>query len=871
MPHPLPPQYLEAEILAFPFSSVDAFQSPIFSLTSTDHLTLDTPTSSLAQRLEQHLRLRAAGLSLDSIRTLRDSIWFEQRPQSVSLAQLLVRTANHTLEPQGARVSLHYTGACSTPSIDRVSHFRWLSLAIPDDLLIAARYAPLSCDPPADLVDASSPLLHQLLNEAPLANLHLHLGAAFSFSLLWTSLMASISHEPPSFKAKHSPPLPDFAQLLACTALSRILMAAFLWRFQRSTTCPPFHDFLTLPNGLHSIVERMNWPWGTTNAHQLIHTALSSLNGGPGNTSMPRLCSLLRHLQGPRNTSPLSCPRDLVVRDPLAGWLHPIHPGASPETRFAQHAIAYLLRHEQDRAFAALFWQYTRLRNITFRWLTQERGTAGLDWFSVHYDRIKAIRNKDLLQPIRLDAALELESNDLRLGALEARSAPESDWVKIRDEARQIAKSAFRFEPKPGKPKPEVGLILHFIKEPCHPDTKIPHADPRLFAHRMRFGAYAYQKLRETKAIETALRNHPELLLILRGIDVASTELSIPTWTLLPMFDRLRKASLHASSHLAHTHPRAGIPPFRVTCHAGEDFRTHVEGLRRIHEWIEFGALREGDRIGHALALGEHPEFWAHEHPTLVQPAEERLDDLLWELDRYGRGCFPVDGARLEWIRREALKHARGIYGDDHWTTDLLIEARRLRHDISFLERLGYPFLNSLSYEKGACGLAYRYLTDGSVYVRGQQAVHIQAGPHETAMLMQAQSWLATQLNRMEMSVESNPSSNMLIGDMHSMERHPSLRMQPVGIASAAGQGLQPRVILSINDDDPLTFATSLGREYVYMYSAIIRAGAKSEDALNWLRARRDDGYRARFTLPASALREYLDKVCPEIGATVPK
>src|SRR6185436_13335245 len=109
-----------------------------------------------------------------------------------------------------------------------------------------------------------------------------------------------------------------------------------------------------------------------------------------------------------------------------------------------------------------------------------------------------------------------------------------------------------------------------------------------------------------------------------------------PTWVFLPLLSRLLDASRIAAAALA---SRGRIPPFRFTLHAGEDFRRLAEGLRRIHEPIEFaGGLRPGDRIGHAVALGTPPDRWLESADATPQPRMERLDDLLWEAARYRAG-----------------------------------------------------------------------------------------------------------------------------------------------------------------------------------------------------------------------------------------
>jgi hypothetical protein len=67
------------------------------------------------------------------------------------------------------------------------------------------------------------------------------------------------------------------------------------------------------------------------------------------------------------------------------------------------------------------------------------------------------------------------------------------------------------------------------------------------------------------------------------------------------------------------------------------------------------------------------------------------------------------------------------------------------------------------------------------------------------------------------------------------------------------------RVALSINTDNPLTFATCLADEYTHLYCALVREGVPATVAQEWLDRAREAGWRSRFTLEASADPEVLD------------
>jgi hypothetical protein len=157
----------------------------------------------------------------------------------------------------------------------------------------------------------------------------------------------------------------------------------------------------------------------------------------------------------------------------------------------------------------------------------------------------------------------------------------------------------------------------------------------------------------------------------------------------------------------------------------------------------------------------------------ICQPAEERLDDLLWGMDRYQRGDLPADTGRLEYVRAEAVRIGRDLHHPDRPDVDDLVAARRLRHLPEMLAKAGYPFLRA------------------------------------------------------------------------------------PGVTSE-------RVLVSVNTDNPITFASSLADEFAHLYFALLGRGVAADDALRWLDRARENGYASRFMLRASTLPEALGEVARE-------
>ncbi len=117
---------------------------------------------------------------------------------------------------------------------------------------------------------------------------------------------------------------------------------------------------------------------------------------------------------------------------------------------------------------------------------------------------------------------------------------------------------------------------------------------------------------------------------VLRGVDVCTDELGVPNWVLAPILGHVRLAADSACRELRRVFEIV-VPPLRTTVHVGEDFVHLLSGLRRVDEALSHFGMREGDRIGHGLALGVDPRAWVRSAGRVPLAREERLFDLAWE------------------------------------------------------------------------------------------------------------------------------------------------------------------------------------------------------------------------------------------------
>jgi hypothetical protein len=872
---------LSAEAEAWPFLSSQGFVLGAVALERLAPGVLAPATEAMARELEERLRLRGRGLSLTELRGVRDHAWFGEDPQgaqadgpTVYLGEYLRRLSDRYLEPAGAKVQLREAPLSSRAgTVSPFSAWRWISLLLPPDLLISACYAAGAQDPPESRVSLVGSQLAHMLNE-PVAETHLHEKAAFSFAQLWTSWMGGFLRSAPKVSQSQLPPSEGwpfgsqtaFYSMLLAAAIVRLLMAGYLLRL----TAGHKQSFAAFSREAVEHATSRHWhPLGRAECLHRCGAAMQMLLKGSKGPGLAELGHAYRLLVGRRNPSRPGSIEQIYSADPIAAWMPGVPGKVLPEALFSTRAQRAIRSGLADADFTRFFWQYQRVRCRANAFLILEPGTAGLDWFQRYFERLKGLRGD--LDATLLDAALEHESADLHLGALELRRTPPQTWIEVCHDVQKLAEGGLAFhrrnQNRAGFQAPEIGVTYHFLKDRIntrHPQKRL-HADPEGNGTGVRFGDWFAEQQRRSQAIAGALRRFPSMLVFIRGLDFASTELAVPAWATLGSLAEARRASVQAAWMLGARSDalpsREDVPALRVTYHVGEDFRRLVEGLRRIHELMDFGLIRQGDRIGHGVALGIDPRDWARNAGTAFQPAEERIDDLLWELERYQRGDFGSGSTRREQVRAELRRLIRETYLDPTPDLDMYLEARRLRHSPSLLERMGYPRRVSLGgsdpHPSDALEILRRYLTSTVWFRRGEQPIPVVHDDAEITMLHEAQRWLRRLLGRMEITVESNPSSNLLTSDLGTLGAHPALKLT-LGASGARRQRSSSRLpeaplLVSINTDDPITFATRLADEFAYLYSALLQSGYTAQEALTWIERVRNAGWRSRFTVPASA------------------
>lgn len=880
-PRLVPEAYIRAEVASFPLVSGCAFEQCVTELAPQVN---DEQTQRLWKACEKELSEH--GWSVDRLIAIRDFFWFRdgrlptRSTRPLPLHRYLRNLANVHLKREYGITEIEHRD--DTTAFEAITHYRWLTFALPDDLLLAAT----GVDPPPSRVDIEPPLVVRRLLDRGVAEIHQHVSAGMSFPILWVSILAALANPDLREDVLDSPNLifgdsrTTISWLLA-GATARALLVEFL--LQRSSDVQR--------RSLHEFVDQITKGWGLQLRHTLEEALLALYTGQKSELpDFEALRSLYEAVHPSARSLTTDPPRtvDRIWRrcDPIAVRLRLTRPNAG-EQWLMLHGLRWLEDLERsgeseeqlDQSFHRLFWQVVRLRCMCYQTVVQRPMTAGLQWFIRFQGRLKKIRA--VLRRSRAEISYEVAGCEQPIAAMELRTSVAETPFKLAEDLSELLRSWRHVLRKTGRSargiEPEFGTILHFAKERDRTKKWVRgnppaygmemHSEPEPFGLLQpggRFSIYFAAQSRLAQAIVDLLQEIPLALWLVRGIDVASDELSIPTWVMVPLYHYVETWSALA----AVTCPDPLVPPpLRVTAHVGEDFRHLMEGLRRVFESVRYLHERAGGRLGHATALGYEPRLWAESVGSVMMPAEERLWDLVFEWRLYSQYRIEAEfrasapAGRAQAVANQIREISNSIYGRPQAPSDLAevhhVLHRMFRQPFSYLDEemgLGTDVferslrelnLDRISNHRKVMALLRQYRENEDVYVRGQQLVDIALDDSEVSALHSVQEAMRRCVAARGIVVEVNPSSNLLIGNILDLRNHPMLRLSP----PEPQPGTPPPVHIAVGSDDPITFSTYLLREYSLLYEAAMSAGYAEKVVVEWLATIRQTSMDSRFTL----------------------
>ncbi|WP_165253138.1 hypothetical protein [Paludisphaera soli] len=895
----VPLDHVFAEVLAYPLASEAAFQHPEG---------VGVPQG-LWDRLERELAPAWPGLSPDELGCLRDRLWYDAGAGGAGTglaaylkwhsAGLLTATGE-TAAPRPVADAIEARTYEPTSLEDEEGlvaarrRWRWVTFALPPDLLLAA----LDDDPPPSRVVAVASSVRAAL-AGGYAELHMHVGAGLDFTSLWAALQYALTQSglrPGAFRSPGAA-FDDGRALggwLLRNAVVRCALAAYLKHgASRHAT---FEEYVE-----REYSRRIHVAHGHAGLRALGDALAAVHDGNPAfdQEEWSHLWQIYRWSYAEYGPTSEECESNGPLRlDPVATILElePTDPRPA-EWYWTRRGLERVTLRPDDSVFARLFWQSVRLRNLYYRHVVQRPQTAGLRWFIRSFARIGAGRRWFSERPARLLAsALRLQGHGEGLQSLEMRTKPGDSWtwfdryvnaieayldpeaepnrfqgrpsgaqrVAQGDASAHAQKTDYTAPPNDETQRRrtsqvEVGLVLHFGKSRGKrddaPNGVGTNADPSTSSGRepatnptgYRYAEFFRARQREADAWAEFLAYRPDGLRWVRGVDICSDERAVPNWVLLGPYSRVVDAGRSASALL-----NDGTPPMGRTLHVGEDFNHPLSGLRGVAEVLRYFGPRDGDRLGHALVLGLDITDWTRRVGRVAMRREERLFDLVWEWDWCSRRPRPGLN-RLPFLTREIARLSRLVFRRS-------VDPERLQtlvddlHNPGRLLAAGFPDGFGPSGPHGLDARARRvcdYLTHPTTFEQGQATEWVVVRD-EAAVLEQLQAEVRHEVGRRGIVIEMNPSSNLLIGDLGDLGRHPFWRLStPPGVLAVPAPSTPP-VLVCIGSDDPITFATDLRHEYQIVFDSLISAGRSAEEALAWLDRVRKAGLAARFTIGTS-------------------
>ncbi len=551
---------------------------------------------------------------------------------------------------------------------------------------------------------------------------------------------------------------------------------------------------------------------------------------------------------------------------------------------------AYLDNQEYAPYFN-LFYAYLLIKESVRSELIQSNYNVGFSNFQRYQNRkgdllADAIYKKEFT---RLAVANSLVSKNIRM--LELRITPEDDIEANRKRILQVDELILPDE----EWKKRIFYVVHFIKSPDRPYQDAEYLYCRHYQKRMdtERKAYALAGLRE---------RYPFVGKRILGIDAAANEIGCRPEVFAPAF---RYLANHRCCYYT-AEKMVKMPQLGITYHVGEDFLDLADGLRAIEEAVRFLNLQSGDRLGHALALGVDVQKWYQgKRYRTALPVQDYLDNLVWiyhkliEYDIKGFGNFvewllgqyglwfgrlykahlslsetetavwgPEKDRKKQGRNGTALQMDLGIFnyyyawqmrGDDprlyqrgYFDEDYYIERRE-----EFLVNFGY--LKDLKKRKipEAVLLYYMYHYNAKVRQEGARTIEVPITSDYIAAVTAIQKKLQKEIAKKGIAVETNPSSNFLIGTFRQYENHPIVRFYNKELIHDSEKIQEcPQLSVSINTDDQGVFDTSLENEYALVARALELASDEQgnplynrTDIYDWLERIRIMGNEQSFGL----------------------
>jgi hypothetical protein len=295
------------------------------------------------------------------------------------------------------------------------------------------------------------------------------------------------------------------------------------------------------------------------------------------------------------------------------------------------------------------------------------------------------------------------------------------------------------------------------------------------------------------------------------GFDVAGEENAVPSWC----FTLLFREFMRRLDEFEWEEEEPGRISFRV--HAGEDFSSPLQGLRRIDEAVDL-VVPSGltPRIGHGLALAYGSAQLAPER-LAAQPLDEAFDDLVWAWWRLEASTEQAKRDLAARLARVIVEKGAALYEIEDATPSDYVMAYRNRFAAEPLDRLWLfaPAVRESDRELSRTvrlppnprvedHLLFTYLTRNRLRAPCKAPLIDPIWLTET--INAVRPGVRERLVNRPALIEACPTSNLIIAGINDYESHP------------IHQWLAEGIRVTINTDDPGLLSVTLVDEYASVW-----------------------------------------------------
>ena len=545
----------------------------------------------------------------------------------------------------------------------------------------------------------------------------------------------------------------------------------------------------------------------------------------------------------------------------------------SMENIFIFKCMKYMDKNEDDIYFSKLFFQYIRIKNEVYQNKVQGNLIKGLRHFKDYFNRAKLYRKvsnnkskysyKNALteeEYWRLLIESQLQNENLHKLELRAGIINDSD-ENIRNFIVDTLKNFLQAyvnvlenikNDKYRDKIPQVGLVFHLSKmidvrqpEKCW----VNYLDKTSDENELHFGQHRKIYQRQVNALNHIREQYPQLSEFIVGLDAASSENDTEPWVFAPIYDNARCSK----NKLLDNNLR--IKTLGFTFHAGEDFRHILTGLRRVDEVITHFKFHAGDRIGHAISLGLDIEKWMRNNQVVVLPRMEYLENMLWVWGLYKDGFYDKS-FDITYLEIEIMKTAKKIYGKIEGISIYLLWDAYVSKFKEF--KPNKSLVNDK--EKENCSLFCMYGKSTEVWNEEKlrhvqhckcyldrmiEPIQVKVNLDQVNMIKQIQKIVCSKVSREAIIIETNPSSNIVIGEVESLFEHYIYSLNKRGLSDTADT--ESSIMVSINSDNPFVCNTNISNEFSYIFYALQEKGHSRERILEWIDKVRQYGIDSSF------------------------